>query len=494
MTSFGLSNEVFAAAGSEYTPTQPNAFASYSNATNQVQVSWDFDAMTPGDKCLIKMDIDYQSRATHDYVPIQKISHYIPDYYSAISSSPTLIGNDGSYAEEVDCEDASLRIDLDTIMNDPLNIHGLDNLMIYLTFYATDDLTSYSLSDSNRIDEVFVVYSPNEVLVDGGANDQIQWACDSQIGSVLYIDPSGSGDSIIAHGNNGDNCGDYVYIENNQYVDIGMAGAVAPLLPDGDKFYDTHDESSFSLLTLVRLSTSDSGGCNDCIDSTFYYSQHRIIVENGFVYNGYSTDVTDTHTETPPLTTSVNQTNIMKLKVYDNFGTDAIKWVDVGFGLPGLKSSFDKAEVTIEIRLDNNVVKELKIHDPHNLVDFGDITSNVVDCGYVEENCLQVTIPHSFNDKLINDIIGVKASDYEPNKKIHYFNEGIHIEGTPDMPLTDKIFVQKYLGNPDFEWVDIVRVDRSDDIWASEDGLEFTSSHGGGYLRITPLDIDPNLV
>jgi len=158
-------NEAFAAAGTEYTPTQPNALSSYNNATNQIQISWNFDRMDAGDKCVIKMDIEYQARATVDEVPRVNTPHYIPNHYSAISSSPTLLGNSGSYAEQVDCENASFRIDMDTIMNSPLNPDNLDNVLMFLTFYATDDLTKISLQEVDRIDEVFVVYSPKEVLL-----------------------------------------------------------------------------------------------------------------------------------------------------------------------------------------------------------------------------------------------------------------------------------------------------------------------------------------
>ena len=63
-----LTPSAYAMAGSAYTPTQTNAYASYSNATNQVQVSWNFDSITTGDKCVIKMDIEYLSSSTFDFV------------------------------------------------------------------------------------------------------------------------------------------------------------------------------------------------------------------------------------------------------------------------------------------------------------------------------------------------------------------------------------------------------------------------------------------
>ena len=43
---------------------------------------------------------------------------------------------------------------------------------------------------------------------------------------------------------------------------------------------------------------------------------------------------------------------------------------------------------------------------------------------------------------------------------------------------SDFIFVQKYLGNTDYEWVTIYLVDRSQDLWETETGIQFQSSHG----------------
>ena len=53
--------------------------------------------------------------------------------------------------------------------------------------------------------------------------------------------------------------------------------------------------------------------------------------------------------------------------------------------------------------------------------------------------------------------------------------------------------MQKYLGNTQWDWIDIVRTDRVNDIWTSDDGFEFTSL-GGGYTRIAPLGHNPNLI
>ncbi len=488
LLSFGLTEDAYAGTLQPDNYGLPDAFVNYDSVNNNSTVTWDFSALpdyTDGAligqeaKCAVKVDYDFSNDPEQN--PDLEITSFQPLNYQA-TYSPAITGvvltsiiDSNVKGVEIPCT-GQFTIDYDLVMGNAANDDGsggsYNGAEPFISFYVLTSDEEFDTSDGIVLDEILIMYHPQAAEI---SQVTVDWACgandftdekpkdgidDNQIavGNVLFIDQSG----IRGTGGPG-NCDTVVELESEEFCCT---------------FY---------------VAISSSNGCDDCIDPTFYYSQHKIIVKNGFSYNGYSTDVKSEHTETPPLITKINQTNIMKLKVYDNGGTDNIKWVDIGFGLANMNTSFEKAEVTIEIRLLNNVVQELKIHDPYDLVDFGDITSDVVDCGYVEENCLQVTIPHSFRDKFVNDMIVVKAIDYQPNEKIHYFNEGIHIEGTPNVTPTDKVFIQKYLGNPDFEWVDIVRVDRSNDIWVSDDGLEFTSSYGGGYLRIAPMGIDPNL-
>jgi len=261
------------------------------------------------------------------------------------------------------------------------------------------------------------------------------------------------------------------------------------LLYTGDDFFlNTTCNYVIDVESPIISGGSGSNGCSDCIDPTFYYSQHKIIVENGFRYNDYSIDVTDRHTASDLIITPTNYTNYVTLKVYDNSGTDNIKWIDVGFGSPRISSSFEESEVTIETKFSDSSVVSSKIKDELNLIDFGSVASSIVDCGYIAEaECLQITIPHTFRDSLINNGIHISATDYDGNEKYHFINEGIKIIGSPlnELP-TDRIFTKKYLASH-AEWIDLVRIDRVNDIWISEEGLEFKRTDGNGFQRMNPL-------
>jgi len=485
LTSGILFEDAFAiGAGTEYTPTQTNAYASYTNSTNQIQISWNFNTMTPGDKCVIKADIEYQDRATNDHVPPAKISHYIPIYYSAISSAPTLIdiaANSGQYGEEVDCENDSFRIDLDTIMNSPLNIYNLDSLLIFLTFYATDDVTTYSLSESVRIDEVFVVYSPNEALVNGvldDGTDQVQWSCNKQVGSVLFIDKSGSNGSIIAHGTNGDNCSKYEYIENNEYVDIGMINY--PGLNLGEISKSNHVESAYSLLIEVYtgiITILSNGGSDDEHNSrpTFGLDHKTFVqrVDNGLEINGQIFTVTDNfYTPIPMQNMTVGVIQNFTSTVYAPHTLYLLEFI---FGVPEVSKAYD-AEASIEIytNYDGDAI-EFKIND-HKTSPIINATSLEYSSSKVKcvaddntEPCYRVSIEFSFNESPVGKVLALQAIDNDRANQILYFNDGLDIIGDSlNFPTILHIPSEiKYKGLQTVQ-----RMDKEHDIWMAMDKSE----------------------
>jgi len=338
----------------------------------------------------------------------------------------------------------------------------------FVSFYIMNSNGDFVTDDSKVVDEVFILYHPDSVISDA----TIEWACgfydtnplnQVAVGTVLFIDQNGLS---------------------------GTAG------PDNCDTVQELDNEEFCCIFYIAT-TSDSGGCDDCIDPTFYYSQNKFIVKDGFRYNDYSTNVTAKHTPTPLLLTNTTQVNYLILKVYDNFGTGAIEWIDVGFGTENMFTPLLQAEVVIKTKFSNNeIVSDYpKITDLSNLINFGEVTASVVNCGIVDTSCLEITIPHAFRDNLLYPGITIGTTDESGNNKYHYLNDGLEIQGKSlNESPTDKIFIQKYLGDPSPEWVDIVRIDRVNDIWSSEDGMEFKGTDGGGFQRITPLGFDNTLI
>jgi len=286
-------------AGSEYEPTQLNAHASYNTLTNQVQVSWNFNATdTSGNgaptTCLLKGDLVYGQNNNVGNLENNSGS-FIPRFYSTVTTTPTTTptityqGNNpatGQFTEIVTCT-GSMRIDIDTLMNHSENINNYPDLMIFLTFYVPDPNGNFNGGSIYRIDEVFIFYSPVNI----NSNSNIVWACGGQIGSTLYIDPTG------IHGSNGDNCDgkDYRYfeIESNQWVDIGMKNSGSHHTPT----YGYHNEPFFSLLKQVfypieeQKKKSNGGSCADCEPPWLGMDSKGIQrVSNGVTINDSSMD------------------------------------------------------------------------------------------------------------------------------------------------------------------------------------------------------------
>lgn len=505
LLSFGLAEDAFAiSAGSEFTPTQPNANVSFDNATKQIQVEWDFTTggVDAPETCLLKGDLNYYENLNDNWssgvsgVDYDRVRGFIPLYYSVVTATPVPLVLGGGAAEEVPCT-GDIRIDLDTVMSHSQNINNYKDLELFLSFYVANADGSLNLANDARIDEVFVMYTPNHVFDDGAYR---AYGCNGQIGSTLYVDASGSNGSLIAHGDNGDNCGDHLYLENNEYVDIGPEGSSSPGVPA----YDNHIASSYSLFTLVFYPESEYKGssCGDCIPPTFGMDENNfLIVTNGFSYNTVGVDVSDYHTDYPLITAVTNQTNTVLLKVYENNGLDNISVVQFGLGMPKVGSPLQHAQTLVEVWLDKTEVKNIIKTDENNLVDIQKVTTSIVDCGGTEKECLAVEMQYIYRDQPKFNIMAINAIDYGKNTWNNYMNDGIEVTGDSlNEPLTQKVTVSKAgVFYPQKAGATTLTLsDYKTDTWIDEYGYIWSTNEHGPYLvdiisppEKTPDEISP---
>ena len=393
-----------------------------------------------------------------------------------------------------------MRIDIDTIMNHSQNVNNFQDLQIFLTFYVPNPDGSLNMGNAFRIDEVFVMYTPDSVF------DQTAYqtyGCNGQIGSTLYVDASGSGGTVIAHGDNGDNCGDHLYLENNEYVDIGMDGAGAPLLPEGDTLYDYHD-GTFPLWIVVGHSYESEyqgSSCADCVPPTFGKDDNNfLIVTNGFTYNGNSTDVTGYYTEFPLITVVTNQTNTVTVKVFENRGVNNIKLIQFGLGMPEVGSPLNKAQTLLEFSLDNTEIDKVVKVDKNNLVDIINATTSLVGCkSDVGDDCLQLSVDYIYRDQPKYNIMAINAIDFSKNTWNYYLNDGIEVIGDSlNEPLTQKVAVSK--GGalyPQKSGLTILTLsDYKTDTWIDEFRYIWSTNEHGPYLVdiILPPEQTPDVI
>ena len=294
------------------------------------------------------------------------------------------------------------------------------------------------------------------------------YACGGQIGSTLYIDQTG------IHGDNGDNCGDYLSIADNQWVDISMnpnSGTVS----NGD-----HIQGEYQLLTLVDYSTpTTSGGSSDDNRSrpTFgiNYKTFDQLVTNGLIINDHVFNVTNNYyTPIPMQNMTVGDIQHFTAKVFAPHSLNTLEFL---FGIPEV-GKWNEAETSIEFytNYDGEDLGYLIIED-------NDTDSTIINETSLEysiskgkcnaqdntEHCISVSALISFNEPLTGKVLAVQAIDNDRMNQIIYFNDGLHITGDSLNPPT----VQQIMSQIKYKGLQTVQlIDKEQDIWQSMDKLE----------------------
>jgi len=494
-------NDVFGInAGPEYTPTQPNALASYDDINNQITVTWNFDSL-PVDTttCLLKGDFVWQEDLNRNYnvTPAQnelnkvfdKSTSFIPLQYAVVSPTPTTINATTIYTEVIPCTNGEMRIDIDTIMSDSLNINNYKDLQIFLTFYVPNSNGGFSASSSFRIDEVFVFYTPDDIW----SNNAKTWACGNQIGSVLYIDQSG------IHGSNGDNCDKYLVLDPFQWVEIQMYGSSNPT-PKGTPSYDFHDGLS-QLLFKVGLEPTQQqeqnkknggGGCSDCEPPTLGLNKAgKRQVDNGITINGNSTNVEYWHTPTDKIIMNIGEEQEIKFKVYENGGLHNLWRSQLAIGIKEIGTSLNEAEAIITTTMHQHDIESVKIEDKNNLfvVNATTVTTKEVTCKNTQTklNCTEFTIKFTFAERPNYDVFRIDVADNNHNNSANFFNDGIEVHGeTLNEQPTSKVYNRYSSTIKDGLFINLIRTDKVTDMWIDDKNRVWHYLGNDRFEKLTP--------
>ena len=242
----------------------------------------------------------------------------------------------------------------------------------------------------------------------------------------------------------------------------------------------------------IEETKSSGGSCPDCTPPTFGKDKnYKMIVSDGFTYNGLSTDVTNYHTDFPLITVITNATNTVTVKVYENNGVTNIKMIQFGLGMPEIGSPLDYAQSLVEVPFHNAEIEEINIIDPDNLVDIIDATTNVVYCmddsGF---ECLELTLQYVYRDQPKYNVMAINAIDNFRNTKTNYINDGILVVGES---LNDPLFLTTTAGNSNAFYpqragsVLLTLVDYKTNMWKDEYGYMWSGDKWGPYM----VDIIP---
>jgi len=496
-------NDVFGInAGEEYTPTQPNALASYDNLKKQITVTWDFDTF-PIDTttCLLKGDFVWHEDLNRNYnvTPPQnelnnvydKTTSFIPLQYAVVSPTPTTINATSIYTEVIPCTNGNMRIDIDTIMNHSLNINNYKDLQIFLTFYVPNSNGGFSASDRFRIDEVFIFYTPDDTW----SNNAKTWACGSQIGSVLYIDQSG------IHGSNGDNCDKYLMLYPNQWVEIQMYGSSNPT-PKGTETFGFRDGLS-QLLFKVGLeekqeqeqNKKSNGGGNESKTRPTFGIGHEVsnqLVNCGFTFDEKCYDIINNwHTDFNSTEIKTGETHTFIQKGYF---PKVMKLMGFNLGIAEIGKGYD-SELQIDVSFDyQGNITHIELNQDDTIIDTESLQvyNYKVSCDKsdTKKNCDAVSYTMTFLESLQYDIMAMQGVDQKNREQWTYLNDGFDVTGESlNEPIIDRIFNKSLSQQTENLWLELTRIDKVNNIWIDQHNIQYQKdSSGSNYSRISPLE------
>ncbi|MCH7758270.1 MAG: hypothetical protein IIA19_07360, partial [Thaumarchaeota archaeon] len=238
----------------------------------------------------------------------------------------------------------------------------------------------------------------------------------------------------------------------------------------------------------ITISTSQddegSGGCEaDCTPPTLGVDKDgRRLVENGFTYNENSMNVELFYTPYPLITVDVGIENTAVFKIYENNGPEDIRHFEFAFGLfEGQYISQSQAVIIWDKSWDGQ--ETVTLEDPDNVLENVRVLSSIGKCTMEsnKEDCLVLTIFHTFREPLEFDMVGSNVWDEKRNGWQNYYNHGIHIEGESLNPMNTMMIPStvKYEG-----LIKVTQNERYSNYWTTDDGRIFEMNSFGSFKQI----------
>ena len=229
---------------------------------------------------------------------------------------------------------------------------------------------------------------------------------------------------------------------------------------------------------------SDCG--RDCIPPTMGPdADGKLIVEDGFSYNGHAVNVAAWHTEYPLIVVQTGKMNVLEAKFYDDWDTD-IRSVRIAFGVPEIGKLY-QGETIVEYYPNEIIGSQLNVIDKNNLLDQVSINTEKTNCNSSENSptCTVLTMEHMFREAPLANVVGITLADQTRNSVQFYFNDGIGVDGESLNPPQTAVQTLNQKGTPQIQ---LTQIDRGDNLWIdSQDNLWFQNSFGS-WIKITSDD------
>ncbi|WKT57137.1 ice-binding family protein [Candidatus Nitrosotenuis chungbukensis] len=199
----------------------------------------------------------------------------------------------------------------------------------------------------------------------------------------------------------------------------------------------TPTASSVPVPTIIT-----SNDCTfDCFPPTIGVgSNNEDFVDQGFSYNGITSDVDTFSTSYPVLTTKVGVVNKAVFKIYEDGGPDEVRHLELAFGLaPG--QIFGDSEVVVEWDKTWNGIETTKVKDPKNALKDVSVVTSEGPCkpNSIKNDCLIVTIYHTFEKPLAFNGVAVNVWDDSRNAWQNRLTNGVLILGDTTRPAAKHV-------------------------------------------------------
>ncbi len=194
----------------------------------------------------------------------------------------------------------------------------------------------------------------------------------------------------------------------------------------------------------ITVKKKNDGCSGDCTPPTFGKDkQDNLLVTDGFELNGNGVNVEKYHVNYDLITVNTNQTYNMKLKVYENI---ALRWIQVGFGIPEIGSPMNDAEVIALFQIGyDDILDDVEIFDNHALIDVTRASLNSTSCsGDIHIDCYTLDFDFTSREQLKNNVILIQAVDMNRNVVNHYINDGMLVVGDS---MNDAVISKVSVGN-----------------------------------------------
>lgn len=443
----------------------------YNQITHDVLVDWNFGVQDDR-TCYSKTDfgIDYRD---------EKGELILDPFHTFFGTDITLYDVYGMFNTDIVNEDmAVISCEGDFTLNitDFQMLENFSGFEFWMTFYEKID------GKPQILNEVSMFYSEDRELI-----HKTCFANTSDLYTDIYYDTRKHWKIVADEANN--NC----HRSDEQYDDV------IPVVYTPVGFIHYEDYPSHN--TPNNTNKKNGGGSIVIVHPPTGYkdNQGNEIVKNGFVYNGVVTDLTGYHTPFDKIIVTTGLTNNITVKGFDNNGLSNIKWLQFGFGMPGVGSPLANAQSLVTVYFTNTEIGEIVIREDYPLIKIISISTEIVECGYVNYDCLQVSLDHIFLDQPKYDVVAVNWLDNYSYGQTYFVNDGVNVIGESlNEPLISKVSVGK--GGAFYPQiagqVELTLVDYKTDTWQDPFGYLWTSDNYNSFVMTDNVPVpmkDPDL-